>query len=109
MNEPTNQLPLVNAFLKSFKDQDLPILESTVGDTLIKPSFRKRMKEAFQKALIEDLNNAIDPTLGEVVMTADGLMLVASHAIEGCYVIQIDTKFKNLDYDPFDPSNELTN
>jgi hypothetical protein len=43
--------------------------------------------------------------LGEAVITADGIMIVAENDIEGFFTIQLDTKFKNLDYDPYDPVN----
>ena len=95
----------VNAFLKHYKTQELPILESAVGDTLIKPGYRKKMKEAFQEALTQDLNDLLNVDLGEAVITADGIMIVAANDDEGYFTIQLDTKFKNLDYDPYDPVN----
>ena len=95
----------VNQFLAYYKTQELPILESAVGDTLIKPGYRKKMKEAFQEALTADLNDLLNVDLGEAVITADGIMIVAENDSEGYFTIQLDTKFKNLDYDPFDPVN----
>jgi hypothetical protein len=95
----------VNEFLQYYKEQELPILESTVGDTLIKPAYRKKMKEAFQEALTADLNDVMNRELGEAVITADGIMIVAENDIEGFFTIQLDTKFKNLDYDPYVPVN----
>jgi hypothetical protein len=95
----------VNKFLAYYKTQELPILESAVGGTLIKPGYRKKMKEAFQEALTADLNDLLNVDLGEAVITADGIMIVAENDSEGYFTIQLDTKFKNLDYDPFDPVN----
>jgi hypothetical protein len=63
------------------------------------------MKEAFQEALTADLNDLLNVDLGEAVITADGIMIVAENDSEGYFTIQLDTKFKNLDYDPFDPVN----
>lgn len=99
----------VNNFLAKYKETELPVLENAVGDCLIKPKFRREMKKEFQNALIEDLNELIRWDLGEAVMTADGLMIVAQNDFEGNFVIQVDTKFKNLDYDPFDPVNLIDN
>ena len=98
----------VNDFLEKYKSMELPILENAIGDCLIKPKFRREMKKEFQLALIEDLNELIRFDLGEAVMTADGLMIVAQNDYEGNFVIQVDTKFKNLDYDPFDPINSIS-
>lgn len=99
-------LAQVNQFLNTYKAVELPILQNTVGDTLIKPDVRKHMKEAFQTALVEDLNNLLDPVAAEAVVTADGIIVVAENDIEGFYCIQLDTKFKNLDYDPYDAANQ---
>lgn len=97
----------VNGFLEKYKNEELPVLENAIGDCLIKPKYRRQMKKEFQQALIDDLNELIRFDLGEAVMTADGLMIVVQNDYEGNFVIQVDTKFKNLDYDPFDPINSI--
>ena len=91
----------VNEFLKKYNAVEFPVLEKTTGEVAIKPSMRNSMKPEFQKALVSDLNDLLAVGLGEAILTTDGLMLVARNEYEGCYTIQIDTKFKNLDYDPF--------
>ena len=88
----------VNAFIKEYKALDLPVLENAVGDSLIKPSFRRLMKRDFQAALMEDLNEVLVDA--EVLLTSDGLVMVVQNDNEGFYCVQLDTKFKNLDYDP---------
>lgn len=97
----------VNALLEKYKEAELPILENAVGDVLIKPAYRKTMKKEFQEALISDLNDLIRVDLGEAIMTVDGLMIVVQNDYEGNFTIQLDTKFKNLDYDPYDPVNSI--
>ena len=94
-----------NALLERYKETELPILENALGNVLIKPTFRKQMKKDFQAAFMADLNDLIRIDLGEVVMTKDGMMIVIQNDYEGNFTIQVDTKFKNLDYDPFDPTN----
>lgn len=107
--EILNEEPMfrTNAFLRKYKEQELPLLENSNGESLIKPTFRKQMKREFQQALAADLNDLLVVDLGAVVFTQDGMMLVASNDDEGCYTIQVDTKFKNLDYDPFDAVNAI--
>lgn len=92
----------LNNFLRVYKSVELPILQNTVGDTLIKPDVRKQMKEAFQAALVADLQALLDPEVAEVVVTSEGIIVVAENDVEGFYSIQLDTKFKNLDYDPYE-------
>lgn len=94
-----------NNVLRKYKEEELPILENALGNVLIKPTYRKAMKKEFQQAFIDDLNELIEIDLGEVVMTKDGMMIVVQNDFEGNFTIQVDTKFKNLDYDPFDPIN----
>ena len=94
-----------NQVLLKYKEMELPVLENALGNVLIKPTFRKGMKKEFQQAFIADLNELINVDLGEVVMTKDGMMIVVQNDYEGNFTIQVDTKFKNLDYDPFDPVN----
>ena len=95
----------VNKVLEHYKSEELPVLENALGDTLIRPTYRKQMKKDFQKALIADLNDLIRVDLGEAVMTQDGMMIVVQNDFEGYFTIQVDTKFKNLDYDAYDPTN----
>lgn len=97
----------VNAFLRKYKEAEFPILESATGSTMIKPAYRRPMKKEFQAALLADLNDLIEVDLGEAIMTIDGLMIVGQNDYEGNYTIQVDTKFKNLDYDPYDPVNSV--
>lgn len=99
----------VNGVLAKYKEEELPILENAVGDILIRPTYRKQMKKEFQAALLADLNDLIRVDLGEAVMTQDGLMIVVQNDYEGNFTIQLDTKFKNLDYDPYDPVNLIEN
>ena len=103
--EPYEPLWRTNEVLRKYKEEELPILENALGNVLIKPTYRKAMKKEFQQAFIDDLNELIEIDLGEVVMTKDGMMIVVQNDFEGNFTIQVDTKFKNLDYDPFDPIN----
>ena len=101
-NSTNGGLKNLNNFLRVYKSVELPILQNTVGDTLIKPDVRKQMKEAFQAALVADLQTLLDPEVAEVVVTSEGIIVVAENDVEGFYSIQLDTKFKNLDYDPYE-------
>lgn len=40
----------LNAVLKKYREETLPVMENAVGDLLIKPSYRKIMKKEIQKA-----------------------------------------------------------
>lgn len=91
----------VNAFIAAYKTVEFPVLENVDGDHLIKPSYRRKMKKEFQEALIADLNDALEDMDAEVLLTPEGIIIAAPNDYEGVYTIQVDTKFKNLDYDPY--------
>lgn len=40
----------LNAVLRKYLKEKLPVMENAVGDLLIKPSYRKNMKKDIQKA-----------------------------------------------------------
>ncbi len=87
--------------VSELKAVDLPTKESTLGDLMIAPSFRRKMKGALLNGFVNDLVKMVGED-GEVVKNSDGLMIVAENDDQGFYTIQVDFKIKNLDYDPFD-------
>lgn len=92
----------LNAVLKKYREETLPVMENAVGDLLIKPSYRKIMKKEIQKAWILDLREELDPDIVEIILNNDGIMLVCQNDIEGCYTIENMIKIKNIDYDADD-------
>jgi hypothetical protein len=40
----------LNAVLRKYYKEELPVMENAVGDLLIKPGYRKNMKKEIQKA-----------------------------------------------------------
>jgi len=91
----------LNQVLAHYKEAILPIKTSSIGDKMIAPTFRKKMKEDLLKGLIVDLLKTISSDNAELVQNSDGLMIVAQNNDEGFYTIQFDFKIKNIDYDPW--------
>ena len=92
----------LNEVLRKYKEATLPVMENSVGDLLIKPSYRKEMKKDFQRAWILDLMEGLDEDLAEIVLNKDGIMIVCQNNEEGCYTIENMLKIKNIDYDAND-------
>ena len=92
----------LNAVLKKYQQEELPVMENAIGDLLIKPSYRKNMKKEIQKAWILDLQEELDPDVVQIVLNKDGIMIVCQNDYEGCYTIENMIKIKNLDYDAED-------
>jgi len=91
--------------LAFYAKQEMPTLINSRGDNLIKPPYRRKMKQDLEEALRWELARLIaeeDPDLAEVVVNYDGLMIVAANEYEGCYTIEIQVKVKNLDYDAYE-------
>ena len=93
--------------LEGYRGEALPTLINSRGDNLIKPTYRRVMKQKAEEALRSDLIKLLYDGEGrelvaEVMRTYDGLMVVASNDYEGCYTIEIQVKIKNLDYDAYE-------
>ncbi len=100
--EESKGLAQVLAF---YAKEEMPTLINSRGDNLIKPPYRRKMKQNLEEALRWELARLIaaeDPDLAEVVVNYDGLMIVAANEYEGCYTIEIQVKVKNLDYDAYE-------
>lgn len=95
----------LNAVLAKYRKMELPVMENSIGALLIKPTFRKKMKQEIQEAWIEDLKAELDPEVVEILLNADGIMIICQNDIEGFYTIENMVKIKNIDYDPQDCSN----
>ena len=59
------------------------------------------MKQELVEALKADLNDVLRFDLAEAVVNDDGLILVCQNDVEGFFTIQLDSKLKNLSYDPY--------
>ena len=92
----------LNAVLRKYYKEELPVIENAVGDLLIKPGYRKEMKKEILKAWILDLQELLDPELVEIVLNKDGIMIVCQNEGEGSYTIENMLKIKNIDYDAYD-------
>lgn len=89
----------LNEVLRKYKAEELPVMENAVGDMLISPAYRKKMKKELVVAWIKDLREAVDPELAEVIFNHDGIMIVCQNDYEGCFTIENMLKIKNIDYD----------
>jgi hypothetical protein len=92
----------LNAVLRKYFKEELPVMENAVGDLLIKPGYRKNMKKEIQKAWILDLQELLDPDLVDIVLNKDGIMIVCQNEQEGSFTIENMVKIKNIDYDAYD-------
>lgn len=91
-----------NEVLKKYKAAELPISENSVGDLMINPSYRKKMKKEMVEAWVEDLIEELDPQLADVILNQDGIMIICQNDGEGYYTVENMLKIKNLDYDAED-------
>lgn len=92
----------LNEVLRHYKAEELPVKENVVGDLLISPAYRKKMKKDLVIAWIKDLREEIDPELAEIIFNHDGIMIVCQNDYEGFFTIENMIKIKNLDYDAED-------
>ena len=76
------------------------------GDAIIKPSIRKQLKDEVLGALVRDLQDACAEIV-DVVVGADGVVVVVQHEEEGCFSMELNMKVKALDYDAWELGEAL--
>lgn len=95
-------LPHVSAVLAHFKAMEFNSQENKVGNVTIQQSTRRKMKQELMEAVKADFNEGIANELCETIENDDGMMMVIQQDVEGFITVEVDLKFKNLDYDPLD-------
>ena len=96
------KLPHVSAVLAHFKSMEFNSQENKIGSVTIQQSTRRKMKQELMEAVKADFNEGIANELCETIENDDGMMMVIQQDIEGFITVEVDLKFKNLDYDPLD-------